>query len=74
MRWERYRIVIGSPIRNIFKKELDKKVVCADFAHITQHIPLKGNRNQQISNAIGRWIENTFRYATQGLKTLESVV
>ena len=32
--FERDRTVIGRHIRNIFKeKELDEKVVCADFAH-----------------------------------------
>ena len=35
--FERDRTVIGSHIRNIFiEKELDEKVVCADFAQTTQ--------------------------------------
>jgi len=41
--FERDRTVIGRHIRNIFKeKELDEKVVCANFAHTTQHGAIQG--------------------------------
>ena len=37
------RSVVTKHIRNIFKdKELDKKLVCAKFAHTTQHGAMKG--------------------------------
>ena len=39
----RDRTVIGRHIRNIFQEgELDEEVVCADFAHTTQHGAIKG--------------------------------
>ena len=39
----RERTVIGRHIRGIFSEgELDEKVVCANFAHITQHGAMKG--------------------------------
>ncbi|UAM99593.1 virulence RhuM family protein [Polaribacter litorisediminis] len=41
--FERDRTVIGRHIRNIFKEEeLDEKVVCAKFAHTTQHGAIQG--------------------------------
>jgi prophage maintenance system killer protein len=41
--FERDRTVIGRHIRNIFKEEeLDEKVVCAKFAHTTQHGAIHG--------------------------------
>lgn len=41
--FERDRTVIGRHIRNIFnEKELDEEVVCANFAHTTQHGAIKG--------------------------------
>ncbi|MCG8323340.1 MAG: virulence RhuM family protein [Cytophagales bacterium] len=41
--FNRDRTVIGRHIRNIFKeKELFEEVVCADFAHTTQHGALEG--------------------------------
>ena len=41
--FNRDRTVIGRYIRNIFKeKELFEEVVCADFAHTTQHGALEG--------------------------------
>jgi len=41
--FERDRTVIGRHIRNIFKEEeLDEKVVCANFAHTTQHGAIQG--------------------------------
>lgn len=41
--FERDRTVIGRHIRNVFiEKELDEKVVCAEFAHTTQHGAIKG--------------------------------
>jgi len=46
--FERDRTVIGRHISNIFKEgELDKKVVCADFAHTTQHGAIKGKTQQK---------------------------
>ncbi len=39
----RDRTVIGRHIRNIFKEgELEENMVCADFAHTTQHGAIKG--------------------------------
>lgn len=41
--FERDRTVIGRHISNIFSEnELDKNVVCANFAHTTQHGAIKG--------------------------------
>ena len=41
--FERDRTVIGRHIRNIFKeRELNEEVVCAEFAHTTQHGAVKG--------------------------------
>ncbi len=41
--FERDRTVIGRHIRNIFNEaELDEKLVCANFAHTTQHGAIKG--------------------------------
>lgn len=41
--FERDRTVVGRHIRNIFKEgELDKNVVCADFAHTTEHGAIQG--------------------------------
>ncbi|SDE98947.1 virulence protein RhuM/Fic/DOC family protein [Cellulophaga baltica] len=41
--FERDRTVIGRHIRNIFKEqELDEDVVCANFAHTTQHGAIEG--------------------------------
>ncbi len=41
--FERDRTVIGRHIRNIFREgELTEKVVCADFAHTTQHGAIEG--------------------------------
>ena len=41
--FDRDRTVIGRHIKNIFKEgELDESVVCADFAHTTEHGAIKG--------------------------------
>ena len=41
--FERERSVISKHLKNIFKdEELDEKVVCAFFAHTTQHGAIKG--------------------------------
>ncbi len=41
--FDRDRTVVGRHIRNIFKeRELEKNVVCADFAHTTQHGAIDG--------------------------------
>ncbi|MEQ9166814.1 MAG: virulence protein RhuM/Fic/DOC family protein [Fulvivirga sp.] len=41
--FDRDRTVIGRHVRNIFKEgELEEKVVCADFAHTTQHGAIQG--------------------------------
>jgi death-on-curing family protein len=41
--FDRDRTVVGRHIRNIFKEdELDEGVVCADFAHTTEHGAIKG--------------------------------
>ena len=41
--FERDRTVIGRHISNIFSEnELDENVVCANFAHTTQHGAIKG--------------------------------
>lgn len=41
--FDRDRTVVGRHIRNIFKeRELDENVVCADFAHTTQHGAIDG--------------------------------
>lgn len=41
--FNRNRTVVGRHIRNIFREgELDESVVCADFAHTTEHGAIKG--------------------------------
>ena len=41
--FDRDRTVVGRHIRNIFKEgELDESMVCADFAHTTEHGAIKG--------------------------------
>lgn len=46
--FERDRTVIGRHIRNIFNEnELDEKVVCANFAHTTQHGAIQGKTQQK---------------------------
>lgn len=41
--FDRDRTVVGRHIKNIFKEgELDEDVVCADFAHTTEHGAIKG--------------------------------
>ncbi|HNP20107.1 MAG TPA: RhuM family protein [Fulvivirga sp.] len=41
--FDRDRTVVGRHIKNIFNEnELDENVVCADFAHTTQHGAIKG--------------------------------
>lgn len=46
--FERDRTVIGRHIRNIFKEgELLEEVVCADFAHTTQHGAIEGKTQRK---------------------------
>ena len=41
--FKRDRTVVGRHIRNIFREgELEEKVVCANFAHTTQHGAIQG--------------------------------
>ena len=47
--FQKDRSVIGRHINNVFKEgELDKKVVCANFAHTTQHGAISGKEQTQI--------------------------
>lgn len=49
--FERDRTVIGRHIRSIFSEgELVEEVVCADFAHTTQHGVIKERRRQKRPN------------------------
>jgi prophage maintenance system killer protein/phage regulator Rha-like protein len=49
--FEKDRTVVSKHIRNIFKEgELEEKVVCAKFAHTTQHGAVKGKTQEAISN------------------------
>ena len=44
--FERDRTVISRHLRNIFKEEeLNEQVVCANFAHTTQHGAIKGKNH-----------------------------
>ena len=46
--FQKDRTVIGRHIRNVFKEgELDEKVVCAKFAHTTQHGAIIGKQQRQ---------------------------
>ena len=46
--FQKDRTVIGRHIRNVFREgELDEKVVCANFAHTTQHGAIKGKQQRQ---------------------------
>ena len=46
--FQKDRTVIGRHIRNVFKEgELDEKVVCAKFAHTTQHGAMTGKYQRQ---------------------------
>ena len=80
--FERDRTVIGRHIRNIFKeKELSEEVVCANFAHTTQHGAIPGKSqskevkhyNLDVIISVGYRVKSTqatrFRqWATQRLK------
>ena len=47
--FQKDRTVIGRHINNVFKEgELDKEVVCANFAHTTQHGAITGKKQKQI--------------------------
>ena len=47
--FQKDRTVIGRHINNVFKEgELDKKVVCANFAHTTQHGAIRGKEQTQM--------------------------
>ena len=49
--FERDRTVIGRHISNVFSEnELDENVVCANFAHITQHGDIKGKSQSKAVN------------------------
>ena len=49
--FDRNRTVINKHIRNVFDEgELDEKVSCANFAHITQHGAIKGKTKEVVSN------------------------
>ncbi len=49
--FQKDRTVISKHIRNIFKEgELEEKVVCAKFAHTTQHGAVKGKTQEATSN------------------------
>ena len=49
--FNRNRTVINRHIRNVFDEgELDEKVSCANFAHITQHGAIKGKTKEVVSN------------------------
>ena len=46
--FQKDRTVIGRHINNVFKEgELDKEVVCANFAHTTQHGAITGKKQTQ---------------------------
>ena len=46
--FQKDRTVIGRHINNVFKEgELNKEVVCAKFAHTTQHGAIKGKTQTQ---------------------------
>jgi prophage maintenance system killer protein len=48
--FQRDRTVIGRHIRNIFsEEELDEKVVCANFAHTTQHGAMTGKSQETVT-------------------------
>jgi len=48
--FDRDRTVVGRHIRNIFNEgELDESVVCADFAHTTEHGAIKGKTQVKTS-------------------------
>ena len=47
--FQKDRTVIGRHINTVFKEgELDKKVVCANFAHTTQHGAITGKKQTQV--------------------------
>ena len=51
MPYDTARTVINRHIRNVFDEgELDEKVSCANFAHITQHSAIKGKTKEVVSN------------------------
>ena len=46
--FDRDRTVVGRHIKNIFSEgELDEKLVCADFAHTTQHGAIEGKTQKK---------------------------
>ena len=66
------RSVVTKHIRNIFKdKELDKKMVCAKFAHTTQHGAIKGKTQTKQVEFYNLDIILAVGYRTNSTKAIE---
>ena len=66
------RSVVSKHIRNIFKdKELDKKVVCAKFAHTTAHGALKGKTQTKMVEFYNLDIILAVGYRTNSARAIE---
>jgi len=66
------RSVVSRHIKNIFKdKELDKKVVCANFAHTTKHGALNSKTQTKIINYYNLDIVLAVGYRTNSLKAIK---
>ena len=66
------RTVATKHIRNIFKdKELDKKVVCANFAHTTQHGAIKGKTQTKLIEFYNLDIILAVGYRTNSVKAIK---
>ncbi len=66
------RSVVTKHIRNIFKdKELDKKMVCAKFAHTTQHGAIKGKTQTKEIEFYNLDIVLAVGYRTNSVRAIE---
>lgn len=66
------RSVVTKHIKNIFKdKELDKTVVCAKFAHTTQHGAIKGKTQTKTIDFYNLDIILAVGYRTNSVKAIE---
>ena len=66
------RSVVSKHIKNIFKdKELNKKVVCAKFAHTTQHGAIEGKQQNTVIEYYNLDIILSIGYRTNSTKAIQ---
>ena len=67
--FERDRTVVGRHIKNIFKEgELEEKVVCANFAHTTQHGAIQGKTQTKTTKYYNLDVIISVGYRTKSIR------